>query len=76
MSPLLLDVADVAALLRVSKRTVANMLRDGRLTAVRIGGAVRVRRADVEALVAGRPATARFLDSAEVKDADPTSAAT
>lgn len=53
--------------LKVSKRTVANMLRDGRLTAVRIGTSVRVRRADVDALVAGQRPAARFLDRAEVK---------
>ena len=46
------------------------MIKDGRLAVVRIGGAVRMRRADVEALAAGQPASPRFLDRAEVKGTD------
>ena len=70
MPSLLLDFADVGRLLKISRRTVATMAKDGRLRVVRIGSAVRVRRADVDALVNGQPATARFLDRAEVKDTD------
>ena len=76
MAPLLLDLADCAALLRVSKRTVATMVKDGRLAVIRIGSAVRVRRSDIDALVAGRSATPRFLDRAEVKDTDAAGGAT
>ena len=71
---LLLDLGEVAALLRVSKRTVASMIKDGRLAVMRIGGAVRVRRGDIEALVAGQPASPRFLDRAETKGADASGA--
>ncbi len=57
--PLLLTIPGAAVLLSVSERTVRNMIADGRLTPVKIGGATRIRRADVVALVAA-PASARF----------------
>jgi excisionase family DNA binding protein len=47
---LLLDLHDTAAALGVSERTVQRMTVAGHLEAVRIGRAVRYRRADVEAL--------------------------
>jgi excisionase family DNA binding protein len=64
--PLLLTTVDVARLLAVSERTVRAMAADGRLTAVRIGGSVRYRRADIEALIAASPRS--FRDVVAAKD--------
>ncbi len=52
-SPLLLDVKGVAQLLTVSERTVWRLREDGQLPAVKIRGAVRFRRGDVERYAAG-----------------------
>ena len=53
MGPLLLDVADVADELQVSPATVKRLVRDGALPAVKVARATRIRRADLEAFVAG-----------------------
>lgn len=69
MAPLLLTVPEAAALLAVSVRTVRNMLADGRLEKVKIAGATRIRRGDVEAVaLLGRPMSPRFRDQIEAKD--------
>lgn len=52
----LITVAEAASRLAVHEDTVRAMLRDGRLSPVRIGRAVRVEEAELEALVSrGRP---------------------
>jgi excisionase family DNA binding protein len=66
----LVDAREAAHLLSVCERTVRTMAADGRLVAVKIGGAVRYRRADLEALVAASPRT--FRDSVSVKDTPPS----
>lgn len=66
--PLLLTIPGAAVLLSVSERTVRNMITDGRLTAVKIGGATRIRRGDVDALVA-TSTPPRFRDQVEQKKA-------
>lgn len=53
---LLLTYAEAAYLLRVSIRQVQVLVADGTLPKTSIGGAARVRRADVERLAAGNPA--------------------
>lgn len=47
-----LTLAEVAARMKVSRRTVDNWVASGRLSVVRIGGVVRVEPSAVEALVA------------------------
>jgi excisionase family DNA binding protein len=54
----LLTVAEVAERLRVHPITVRRHIKDGRLRAVRVGRAVRVRESDLEA----------FLSSTKVSD--------
>lgn len=49
---LLLTLDEVAHELRVSRRYVEQMIARGDLTAVRFGGCVRLRRADLEDFVA------------------------
>lgn len=51
--PSLVPIADAAKFLRVTARTVSRMLSDGRLTPVRSGGIVRVRRAQLLAFGGG-----------------------
>ena len=48
---LLLTYDDVAALLRVSERTVRRLVGNGQLLAVRVAGATRIRRSDLEEFV-------------------------
>lgn len=70
-APLMLTIDQAAQLLSLSPRTVRSMVKDGRLPAVRIGRAVRIRRGDVERLVAlhaGQPASPRFHSAVTVKD--------
>lgn len=50
---LLLDTEDVSDALGVSVPTVKRLIRGGALPAVKVAGATRVRRADLEAYVAG-----------------------
>ena len=64
---LLLTDRDAAALLRLSARTVRGLIASGRLRAVKIGGATRIRRSDLDAFISGQPATPRFLDQVDVK---------
>lgn len=49
--PDVLDVEEVAELLRVSKQTIYNMLKDGRLKAVKVGREWRFPREAVERLL-------------------------
>lgn len=49
----LLTVPDAAAVLSVSPRSIRKWIASGRLPAVHIARAVRVRRRDVERVVAG-----------------------
>ena len=70
MDQLLLTDRDAAVLLRVSARTVRAMIADGRLSAVKIGGATRIRRSDLDVFVSGQPATARFREHIDVKATD------
>lgn len=51
--PLLVPIPDAATFLRVTQRTVSRMLSDGRLTPVRSGGIVRIRRAQLLAFGGG-----------------------
>lgn len=48
----LLSIEDTAQYLGLSAVTVRRMIRDGRLTAVRLGAAIRVRRSAIEQLLA------------------------
>ncbi len=52
--PLLLRAEEAAHLLNVGRSTVFQMLADGTLPAVRFGRSVRVRRADIDALIEAR----------------------
>lgn len=55
--PDLLTPAEVATRLRVSRASVSRWAKDGVLKPIRIGGTLRFRRADVDALlVPGEPA--------------------
>ena len=49
-------VADVAKALKVQPQTVYTMIRDGRLRAGRVGRVYRIKSADVQAVLRGRPA--------------------
>ena len=46
--PAILTIAEAAALMRISVRTVRRLVATGELSAVRIGRCIRFRRADVE----------------------------
>lgn len=48
----LLTPAEVASRLRVSRASVSRWAKDGVLKPIRVGGTLRFRRADVEALLA------------------------
>jgi len=47
----LLTVAEVAGILKLNQQTVRNWIDAGSLPAVRIGRRVRIRRADLDALI-------------------------
>lgn len=49
MAPILLTIDDVADALQVSATTVKRLIREGRLRAVKIERATRIRRTDLEA---------------------------
>ena len=49
----LLTVAEVADLLKISRRHVRRLIADGRLHVIRLGRAVRIRPESVAALVVG-----------------------
>lgn len=53
--PLAYSYEDAARLLRCSARKVRRLVTDGELTAVRLGGLVRIRRADLNAYLAAAP---------------------
>jgi excisionase family DNA binding protein len=50
---MLFTYRQAAETLEIGERTVRKLVREGRLPAVRIGGAVRIRRTDLDAYVAG-----------------------
>lgn len=52
--PLLLRVKDAAALLGVHRATIWRLVKAGRLETVELLGSLRVRRADVEGIAAGK----------------------
>jgi excisionase family DNA binding protein len=56
----LMTVAEIAAVLKLNQQTIRNWIDQGKLPAVRIGRAVRIKRADFEQLLttAAGPATA------------------
>lgn len=54
--PLLMMIKDAAALLGVHRATIWRLVKAGRLEAVELLGSVRIRRADVEAIAAGKGA--------------------
>ncbi len=51
----LLKAAEVSAMLGFHENTIYRMAEDGRLPCVRFGSTIRFRRADVEALITGKP---------------------
>ncbi len=51
-SPMLLTVEETAAELRIARRRVFEMIRDGQLPSVKIGKSRRIRRDDLVAYVA------------------------
>ena len=52
-TPTVLNVRELAALLRISRAAAYQMCNDGRLSAVRIGKSIRVPRASVEKFLEG-----------------------
>lgn len=46
-----ITVPEVAKMLRLSRQTIYNFVRDGKLPCFKIGTKVRFRRADIEALM-------------------------
>ena len=62
--PVTLTVPQVAALLGIGRNTVYRALQNGEIRAVRVGRAVRVRTADVEALL-GQPLDGLLLDTGD-----------
>ena len=52
--PLLMGVKDAAALLGVHRATIWRLVKAGRLETVELLGSLRVRRADVEGVAAGK----------------------
>ena len=59
-NPAVLTVPEVAAYLRVTTKTVYNLIKNGELKHFRIGRALRCRRQDVETFVAMRAASTGF----------------
>jgi excisionase family DNA binding protein len=47
-----LTVAEVAALLKLNEQTVRNWIDSGRLSALRVGRRVRIKRSDLDAMLA------------------------
>ena len=52
-----MTVPEVAKLLRMSRQTIYNMIREGRIPHFRIGSKVRFIRADLDALMQTKPVT-------------------
>jgi excisionase family DNA binding protein len=57
----LLTRAEVAQYLRVSDRTVSRLIRKGKLPALRIGRAVRIRQSDLLEMLNGKPSISDVL---------------
>lgn len=52
-----MTVEEVAKLLRVSRQTIYNMIRAGKIPHFRVGNKVRFSRADIEAMMKPVPVT-------------------
>ena len=52
-----MTVPEVAKLLRMSRQTIYNMIREGKIPHFRIGNKVRFNRADLDALMQTKPVT-------------------
>lgn len=52
-----MTVPEVAKLLRMSRQTIYNMIREGKIPHFRIGSKVRFNRADLDALMQTKPVT-------------------
>ncbi len=52
-----MTVPEVAKLLRMSRQTIYNMIREGKIPHFRIGTKVRFNRADLDALMQTKPVT-------------------
>ncbi len=50
--PVLLTLRETAAELRLSERSIANLIADGRLPSIKIGRSRRIRRVDLDRLIA------------------------
>ena len=65
----LVEKREAAAILRLSVRQVERLIASGKLVAVKVGGRTRIRRADLDAFVAGLPPSrGSFRDSVTEKD--------
>lgn len=60
-----MTVMEVAQFLRVSRQTIYNMVRDGKVPHFRVGNKVRFKRADIEALTQPQTKTKPQLDGAD-----------
>ena len=67
----LLTLAEAAAYLRVHRRTMARLLRQGVVPGTKIGRQWRVRKADLDATVAGRAAGEPNADGSDGRDQQP-----
>lgn len=65
--PLLRDKRDAARALGVSLSTLERLIRAGRLPAVKVGAATRIRQSDLDAFVSGLGPRS-FRDDLDVKD--------
>ena len=52
-----MTVPEVAKLLRMSRQTIYNMIREGRIPHFRVSTKVRFNRADIDALMQTKPVT-------------------
>ena len=52
-----MTVPEVAKLLRMSRQTIYNMTREGKIPFFRVGTKVRFNRADIDALMQTKPVT-------------------
>ena len=67
----LLTLAEAAAYLRVHRRTMARLLRQGVVPGTKIGRQWRVRKADLEATVTGRAGGESNADDSDGRGQDP-----
>ena len=63
---LLLTIREAAGALAVCEKTISNLMKDGRLRAVRIGRAVRIDVAELRAFIEARKGDADDLHNSEV----------